>query len=86
MIAESANTPETDFIRSLVMEELNNALEDIPSSQREVFEMTEMEGMSFNEISQLTGEPVNTLISRKHYAVLYLRDRLKILYDELINF
>ena len=86
LITESADTPETDFIRSLVMEELNNALEDLPSSQREVFEMTEMEGMSFNEISQLTGEPVNTLISRKHYAVLYLRDRLKILYDELINF
>ena len=85
ILADKNETPETEYIRSLVMEELDNALRDLPQAQREVFEMSEMKGMSFNEIAKVTGEPVNTLISRKHYAVLYLRDRLRFLYDELIN-
>ena len=80
------NTPETEFVRSLVWEELANALVDLPAEQREVFELTEFEGLSFKEISELTGEKVNTLISRKRYAVLYLRERLALIYDELINF
>jgi DNA-directed RNA polymerase specialized sigma24 family protein len=49
-----------------------------------VFEMTEFEGLAFKEIAEITGEPVNRLISRKRYAVLYLRERLRILYDELV--
>ena len=80
------DTPESIYIRSLVWEELTHALADLPPGQREVFEMTEMKGLSFKKIAQLTGEPVNTLISRKRYAVLYLRERLRILYDELLNF
>ncbi len=78
-------TPETMYMRSLVWEEITNALGDLPPEQREAFEMTELMGMSFKEISKQTDEPVNTLISRKRYAVLYLRERLRILYDELIN-
>jgi len=79
-------TPETIYMRSLVWEEIINALGDLPPEQREAFEMTELMGMSFKEISKQTGEPVNTLISRKRYAVLYLRERLRILYDELLNY
>ena len=79
----SNDNPETEYYSSLIMEELDNAMKELPPEQREVFGMTELEGMSFNEISLLTGIPVNTLLSRKHYAVLFLRERLKILYNEL---
>lgn len=86
LLVDDNNDPETAYIRSLVMDELEDALKELPPEQRKVFEMTEFKGMSFNEIAQLTGQPLNTLISRKRYAVLYLRERLRILYDELINF
>jgi len=86
LFADDDHNPETEYLRSLVMDEVEAALDDLPAEQKEAFEMHEIKGMSFNEIAQLTGEPVNTLISRKRYAVLYLRDRLEILYDELINF
>lgn len=86
ILANNGETPETEFVRSLVWEELAAALSDLPAGQREVFELTEFEGLPFKEIAQLTGVPVNTLISRKRYAVLFLRERLSILYDELINF
>lgn len=86
LFADDNHNPETEYLRSLVMEEVEAALNEIPAEQKEAFEMHEIKGMSFEEISQLTGVPVNTLISRKRYAVLYLRDKLEILYDELINF
>lgn len=86
LLANNGETPETEFLRSLVWEELAAALADLPPEQREVFELTEFEGLPFKEIARLTGAQVNTLISRKRYAVLYLRERLSFLYDELINF
>lgn len=86
MLADNAGNPETEFLRSMVMDELNFALDELPLNQKEVFEMNEIQGLSFKEISEITGEPVNTLISRKRYAVLHLRERLSFLYDELINF
>lgn len=86
LLVNNGETPETEFIRSLVWDELAAALADLPSEQREVFELTEFEGLPFKEIAEITGAPVNTLISRKRYAVLYLRERLNVLYDELINF
>lgn len=86
LLANNGETPETEFVRSLVWEELAAALSDLPAEQREVFELTEFEGLPFKEIAQITEVPVNTLISRKRYAVLFLRERLSILYDELINF
>lgn len=70
------------FARSVVWEELSAALEDLPEQQREVFVMHELEGRSFREISEVTGESINTLLSRKRYAVLYLRERLRELYQE----
>ncbi|MCC8144803.1 MAG: sigma-70 family RNA polymerase sigma factor [Tannerellaceae bacterium] len=76
-------SPEDEYIRSLVWEELESALQELPPEQRSVFELTELEGFSFKEIAESTGITVNTLISRKRYAVLHLRERLKNLYDEI---
>ncbi len=67
----------------MVWAELADALEEIPEKQRDVFVWHELEGRSFNEIAEMTGEPLNTLLSRKRYAVLALRKRLQDLYDEL---
>lgn len=86
LFIDEENNPEMEYLRSMIMEEFEAALNDLPPEQRQAFELNEIMGKSFNEISKLTGEPVNTLISRKRYAVLYLRERLGILYDELINF
>lgn len=73
------------FLRSVVWEMLEEALEELPDKQREVFLMNEIERKSFREISEITGEPVNTLISRKRYAVLFLRERFRELYDDLFD-
>ena len=64
--------------------ELENALTELPQEQRDVFEKSELDGLSFKEISKETGVSVNTLLSRKHYAVLHLRKRLSELYEEII--
>lgn len=86
LLFDEGSTPETEYLRSLVWTELDKALGELPEEQRFVFEQTEMKGLSFKEISEQTGEPVNTLILRKRYAVLYLREHLQVLYDELLNF
>lgn len=82
-LPDSSDGPEAIYFRSIIMEELEEALEELPEAQREVFVMHEIEDKSFKEISALTGETVNTLLSRKRYAVLYLRERLQALYNEL---
>ncbi|NDW17721.1 sigma-70 family RNA polymerase sigma factor [Dysgonomonas sp. 216] len=79
------DSPETDFMKTLVWEELEQSLSELPPEQREVFELTELEGFSFKEISEATGIGVNTLISRKRYAVLHLRKRLLDLYEDLLS-
>lgn len=79
------DSPENKMLRSAVTEELEDALDELPKEQREVFMLHEIDGKSFREISELTGESVNTLLSRKRYAVLFLRERLKELYKELLN-
>ncbi len=86
LLLDAGDDPEKDYLRSLFWEELNNALQELPEEQREVFIKHELEGVSFKEISEATGEPVNTLISRKRYAVLHLRERLSELKDELLNY
>ena len=86
LMFDNGSTPETDYLRSLVWTELDKALNELPEEQRQVFELTEMKGFSFKAISEHTGVPLNTLISRKRYAVLYLRERMLLIYDELINF
>ena len=75
--------PEAEFARSAILAALKQALEELPTTQREVFVAHEIEGLSFASISRRDGIPVNTLLSRKRYAVLYLRQRLQPFYDEL---
>ena len=77
--------PEAAYARRVLLEELDAALEELPKEQRAVFLAHELEGLSFKEISGLSGIPVNTLLSRKHYAVLHLRQRLKAIYEEYVH-
>jgi RNA polymerase sigma factor (sigma-70 family) len=74
--------PEAAYARSVLLEELDAALNELPEMQREVFIAHELGGRSFNEMAAETGLSVNTLLSRKHYAVLYLRQRLQAIYEE----
>src|ERR1017187_8053202 len=74
--------PEALYARSLLLEELALAVEELPEEQREVFVAHELEGRSFKEMAAETGVSVNTLLSRKRYAVLHLRERLQSIYDE----
>ena len=69
--------PEAAFARNVLLEELEDALQELPEEQREVFIAHELEGRSFKELALETGLSVNTLLSRKHYAVLHLRQRLQ---------
>jgi RNA polymerase sigma factor (sigma-70 family) len=78
-------TPETEMLRSLVFEEIQTALADLPKEQREVFEMTELLGFSVKETAEKTNTPVNTVLSRKHYAVKFLRKRLGELYADVMG-
>lgn len=75
--------PDAAYLRSLLVEELELALDELPDEQREVFLAHEIEGRSFKELAAETGVNLNTLLSRKRYAVLHLRERLQELYDEL---
>jgi RNA polymerase sigma factor (sigma-70 family) len=77
------DNPDQVYARSLVWTELADALDELPEEQREVFVMHELEGKSFKEIGEETGENVNTLLSRKRYAVLFLREKLQELYDDV---
>jgi len=74
--------PEASFARNLLLVEIDDALEELPDEQREVFIAHELEGRSFKELAAETGLSVNTLLSRKHYAVLHLRRRLQTIYAE----
>ena len=83
---EKDNNPETDYLRNLFWETLQAALEELPENQKQVFVLNELEGVAFKEIAAQTGESVNTLISRKRYAVLHLRERLASLKQDLLNY
>jgi len=74
--------PEAAYAREVLLEELDAALDELPEEQREVFVAHELEGRSFNELAAASGQSVNTLLSRKHYAVLHLRRRLRAIYEE----
>jgi RNA polymerase sigma factor (sigma-70 family) len=75
--------PEEAYVRSLLWEELEQALAELPEEQRAVFIAHEIEGRSFKDLAAETGVSVNTLLSRKRYAVLHLRDRLKEINEEI---
>jgi len=74
--------PEALYVRSVLLDELEFALDELPDEQREVFVAHELEGRSFKELSAESGVNINTLLSRKRYAVLHLRQRLQNIYDE----
>ena len=74
--------PEALYFRNLLLDELELALDELPDEQREVFVAHELEGRSFKDLAAETGLSVNTLLSRKRYAVLHLRERLQSIYDE----
>ena len=74
--------PEALYVRSVLLDELESALGELPAEQREVFIAHELEGRSFKELSAESGVSVNTLLSRKRYAVLHLRQRLQSIHDE----
>lgn len=82
ILYDPTQNPDQVYARSLVWTELAEALDELPEEQKQVFVMHELEGKSFKEIAEITGEPQNTLLSRKRYAVLYLREQLQELYDE----
>ena len=77
--------PEAAYARSLLLEELQAALDDLPEEQREVFIAHEIYGKSFKELADETGVGINTLLSRKRYAVLHLRRRLQAAYEEFLS-
>lgn len=83
--AANVRSADVEMMRETIMDALMEALDELPTEQRDVFVQHELEDKSFKEIAEATGVTINTLLSRKRYAVLYLRDRLKSLYDDLLN-
>lgn len=77
------NTPESTLLREAIWDEITLALDELPAEQREIFILNEMEERSFREIAEETGVSINTLLSRKRYAILALRKRLQRFYDDL---
>jgi RNA polymerase sigma factor (sigma-70 family) len=83
ILPDLGNTPEDKYFREMIWETIMEALEELPAEQREIFILNEMEEKGFREISEETGVSINTLLSRKRYAILALRKKLQKLYDEL---
>jgi RNA polymerase sigma factor (sigma-70 family) len=77
--------PEAVYLRNALFDELELAIDELPDEQREVFAAHELEGRSFKDIAAETGVSLNTLLSRKRYAVLHLRERLQDIYDEFMK-
>jgi len=75
--------PEAEYARAVLLDALREALDELPDVQREVFVEHELEGRSFKEMAAKSGVAINTLLARKRYAVLHLRERLQEIYDEL---
>jgi RNA polymerase sigma factor (sigma-70 family) len=82
LLPSSDAGPDAAYARGVLLEELDSALGELPEEQREVFIGHELMGYSFKELAEQTGLSVNTLLSRKHYAVLHLRERLQSIYNE----
>jgi RNA polymerase sigma factor (sigma-70 family) len=83
ILPDLGNTPEDAYLKEVLWDAIMDALDDLPRDQREIFIQNEMEERSFREISEETGVSINTLLSRKRYAILALRKKLQLLYDEL---
>ena len=85
LLLTNDRSPETEQLRDLFWEELFSALSELPPEQRDVFIWNELEEIPFTKIAERTGEKINTLISRKRYAILHLRKRLEQLYKQIIE-
>ena len=83
LLPSDQSLPDDELIKNIFWEEVESALDELPKNQREVFIMNEFENYSFEEISEILGVPLNTLLSRKRYAVKYLKTRLQNLNEEL---
>jgi len=85
ILFSDSKTPETEYLRNLFWRQLFIALDELPEEQKQVFVWQELEDIPFQKIAEQTGVNVQTLVSRKRYAVLHLRERLKQLYRELTD-
>lgn len=85
LIPDLRDLPDEIYWQNLIWNEIEEALDEMPDEQREVFTMNEFEDLSFKEIAGIKQESINTLLSRKRYAVLFLRKRLNYLYKEIKN-
>lgn len=79
------NTPEATLLREAIWDEITEALTELPADQREIFILNELEDKSFREIADETGVSINTLLSRKRYAIMALRKRLQNFYDDVVG-
>lgn len=79
------NSPESTLLREAIWDEIMDALEELPSDQREIFILNEMEERSFRDIAEETGVSINTLLSRKRYAIIALRKRLQKFYNDVVG-
>lgn len=85
ILPDLSNMPDRHLFQDAIMEAIYEALDQMPEEQRDVFTMHEFDDLSYKQISERTGVSVNTLLSRKRYAVLYLRERLQNLYQEIFD-
>jgi RNA polymerase sigma factor (sigma-70 family) len=83
ILPDLGNTPEDAYLRETIWDAIMDALDELPAEQREIFMLNEIEERSFREISEQTGISINTLLSRKRYAILTLRKKLQRLYDDI---
>ena len=86
ILLTEGTTPETEYICGLFWEQLFIALDELPEEQKQVFIWHELDDIPFQEIAEKTGEKIQTLVSRKRYAVLHLRKRLKQLYEDISEY
>ena len=86
LFTDDSSNPETIYLRNLFQETLRESLDELPDEQKQAFIMNEIEGIPFSQMSEESGIPVNTLISRKRYAVLHLRSKLSDLHEALKNY
>lgn len=83
ILPDLGNTPEDAYLREVLWDAIMEALDELPAEQRQIFILNEMEDRSFRQIAEETGTSINTLLSRKRYAILALRKKLQALYDEM---
>ncbi len=83
ILGDTTNSPEDIYFKELIWDSIEKVLEEMPKKQRDVFVWHELEDLSFREMAERTGESINTLLSRKRYAITFMRERLQALYDEI---